>query len=196
VDYTKIYRADMATLLGPDENVFAVVPYRLAFGAEPPPATPEEAERRLGSLPRGLRRRVADLGTHERPPGNRTLLHRVLDFDWPWDRVDVDEKIGGTAVGGAPGSIGVRFADATRDRVGQFAVVTAQRLAVAHQQAKDRFALVAEAPRADVVSAVRRGRLLQRGRVVIAFADGSAIAVNTGILLTKQAKRLVAALYP
>jgi hypothetical protein len=196
MDYTKIYQADMAKLLGPGEGVLAVVPYRLAFGAEPPPRTPEEAEQRLSSLPRGVRRRVADRSTRERPPGRRTLLHRILDFDLPWNRIDTDEVIGGATVAGAPGSIGVRIAAATRDLVGQFGVVTGQRLVVVHRRAKDRFELVAEAPRAEVRSAARRGRLFQRGRVVIAFADGSSIAVNTGILLTGQARRLVAALSP
>ncbi len=196
MDYTKIYRADLAKLFGPGEDVFAVVPYRLAIGAEPPPRTSEEVERGLRPLPRGLRRRVADLSTRERQRGNRTLLHRILDFDWPWNRVDVDEKISGTAVTGAAGSVGVRIADATRDRIRQFGVVTERRFVVVHQQAAAKFELVTEVPRADMVSAVRRGRLFQRGRVVIAFADGSSIAVNTGILLTGQARRLVTALSP
>ncbi|HEU5156902.1 MAG TPA: hypothetical protein VFU43_07885 [Streptosporangiaceae bacterium] len=199
MDYTKIYQADIAALIGPDDQVFAVVPYRLAHGAERVERDADVIERRLRPLPRGLRRRAQDLGSRERRAdgaGNRSLLDRILDIDWPWNKIDWDEKFAGTSVAGRPGSLAVRLADGTRHGVALFGVVTARRFVIVRRIATDRFTLVAEAPRAEVVEARRRSRPFQRGRVVIGFADSSQLAVHTGILLSGQAKRLVAALSP
>jgi hypothetical protein len=199
MDYTKIYQADIAKLLGPDDQVLAVVPYRLAHGAERVERDQEVIERRLQPLPRGLRRRAQGLESRERRAdgaANRSLLDRILDIDWPWNKIDWDEKFAGTSVAGRPGTLAVRLADGTRHGVGQFGVVTTRRFVVVRRIATDRFTLVAEAPRSDVVQARRRSRPFQRGRVMIGFADGSRLAVDTGILLAGQAKRLVAALAP
>ena len=199
MDYTKIYHADITQLLGADDQVLAVVPYRLAHGAERLERDSEVIERRLRPLPRGLRRRAQELGSRERPAdgaASRSLLDRILDVDWPWNKIDWDDKLAGTSVAGRPGSLAVRLADGTRHGVRQFGVVTTRRFLVVRRIATDRFTLVAEAPRSDVVQARRRSRPFQRGRVVIGFADGSRLAVHTGILLAGQAKRLVAALSP
>jgi hypothetical protein len=196
MDYTKIYHADITKLLGPDEQMLAVVPIRLAHGAEHVERSPEVVERRLRPLPRGLRRRAQDLQSRGRRAENRSLLDRILDIDWPWNRIDWDDKLGGTSVVGPPGSLAVRLADAARHQVSQYGVVTTRRFAIVRRIAADRFTLVAEAPRDEVVQARRHGRPFQRGRVVIGFADGSRLAVETGILLTRQAGRLVAALSP
>jgi hypothetical protein len=198
MDYTKIYRTDIAELLGQEDQVFAVVPYRLAAGAERVERDPEVIERRLRPLPKALRRRAQAAATRERRAGgsSRSLFDRILDIDWPWNKVDWDEKLAGTSVAGRPGSLAVRLADGTRHGVSQFGVVTERRFVVVRRVATDRFTLVVEAPRGDVVQARRRARPLQRGRVVIGFTDGSQLAVDTGILLSGQAKRLVAALAP
>jgi hypothetical protein len=196
MDYTKIYYADITKLLGPADQVLTVVPYRLAHGAERVERTSEVIERRLRPLPRGLRRRAQELQSREPESGNRSLLDRILEIDWPWNRIDWDEKLGGTSVSGRPDSLAVRLADGTRHGVAQFGVVTARRFVVVRRIGTDRFTLVAEAPRSDVVDVRRRGRPFQRGRVVIGFADGSRLAVHTGILVTGQAKRLVATLSP
>jgi hypothetical protein len=196
MDYTKIYQADIATLLGPDDQVLAVVPYRPAPGAERVERTPDVVERRLRPLPRGVRRRAQEAHAEERRPDGRSLLDRLLDIDWPWNRLDWDEKLGGTSVAGAPGSLAVRLADSTRNGVAQYGVVTAQRFVVVRRVGTDRFTVVAEAPRGEVVYARRGGRLFQRGRVVIGFTDGSQLAVLTGIFVSGQAKRLAAALSP
>jgi hypothetical protein len=171
VDYTRIYRADVSELIGSADEVLAIVPYRSAYGTE-----------RFETEPR------------ERRSGSRSPLNRLLDIDWPWNRIDWDKVIGGVSVSGSPGSSAIRLADATSNDAGQFGVVTGQRLVVIRQVGGDRFELVAEAPRAEVVYARRKGRFLQRGRVVIGFADGSCMAVTTGILLTHHAKRLITAL--
>jgi hypothetical protein len=199
MDYTKIYQADIAKLLGPGDQVIAVVPYRLAHGAERVERDQEVIERRLRPLPRGLRRRAQDRGSRQRRAdgtAKRSLLDRILDINLPWNRVDWDEKFAGTSVAGRSGSLAVRLADGTRHGVSQFGVVTTRRFVVVRRIATDRFTLVAEAQRSDVVQARRRSRPFQRGRVVIGFADGSRLAVDTGILLAGQAKRLVAALAP
>jgi hypothetical protein len=196
MDYTKIYQADIAKLLGPEDPVLSVVPYRLAHGAERVERTPEVIERRLRPLPRGLRRRAQELQSRDRQSDSRSLLDRILDIDWPWNRLDWDEKLGGTSVAGQPGSLAIRLADGTRHGVALYGVVTARRFVVVRRIGTDRFTLVTETPRGAVVQVRRRGRLLQRGRVVIGFADGSLLAVQTGILLTGQAGRLVAALSP
>lgn len=199
MDYTKIYQADITQLLGPDDQILTVVPYRLAHGAERVERDAEVIERRLRPLPRGVRRRAQELGARDRRgdgTAQRSLLDRILDIDWPWNKIDWDEKFAGTSVAGRPGSLAVRLADGTRHGVGQFGVVTARRFVVVRRIATDRFTLVAEAPRNDVVQARRRSRPFQRGRVVIGFVDGSRLAVDTGILLAGQAKRLVAALAP
>jgi hypothetical protein len=197
MDYTKIYRADVAALLGPGDEVLAIVPYRLAPGAERIERTPQVIERRLEPLPRRLRRRAQDAHDRTRRPGDgRSPLDRILAIDWPWNRIDWDARLGGTSVAGGPGSHAVRIADATRDRAGHFGVVTAHRLVVVRRVGTDKFTMAAEAPRADVVYARRRGRLFQRGRVLIGFVDGSQLAVDTGILSARQAGRLVTALSP
>jgi hypothetical protein len=171
VDYTRIYRADVSELIGSADEVLAIVPCRSAFGTE-----------RLETEPREPR------------SGNRSTLGHLLDIDWPWNRIDWDKVIGGVSVSGSPGSWAIRLAHATANDSGQFAVVAGQRLVVIRQVGGDRFELVAEAPRTEVVYARRKGRFLQRGRVVIGFADGSSIAVTTGILFTHHAKRLATAL--
>jgi hypothetical protein len=171
VDYTRIYGADVSELIGSADEVLAIVPYRPAYGAE-----------RLEMEPRESR------------SGGRSPLDRLLDISWPWNRIDWDKVIGGVSVAGSPGSPAVRLANATENGVGQFGVVTGQRFLVVRHVGHDRFELVTETPRAEVVYARRKGRLLQRGRVVIGFAGGSSIAVNTGILFTHHAKRLTTAL--
>lgn len=178
MDYTRIFHADITELLGPDEPVLTVVPYRLAPGVE------------------RVERDVEAAATERRSTGDRSLLDRILDIDWPWNRIDWDEKLAGVTVTGRPGSLAVRLAEGTRHGVSQFGVVTARRFVVVRHVATDRFTLVVEAPRGDVMRATHRSRPLQRGRVVIGFADGSQLAVHTGILLGRQAKRLVAALSP
>jgi hypothetical protein len=195
MDYTRIYQADLVRLLDPQERVMAVVPCRLAYGAERLERRAEVPERRLGLVPEVLRRRVEQV--QRRRSGGRSLLDRIIDLlDWPWNGIDWDEVLGGVVVAGRPGSHAVRLAGAARDGVGLFGVVTPQRLAVVRRVATDRFELVVEAPRVEVVEVRQRGRPLHRGRVVIGFADGSRVAVNTGIVLTGQARRLVAALTP
>jgi hypothetical protein len=196
MDYTKIYQADIAKLLDPEDQVLRVVPYRLARGAErvQRECTPDVTGGRLSPSPPGPCPQTQESPSRERHSDNRSLLDRILDIDWPWNRIDWDEKFGGTSVAGRAGSLAVRIADGTRHGARQFGVVTARRFAVVRRIGTDRFTLVAEAPRKDVVHVQRRGRLLQRGRVVIGFADGSQLAVENGILRTGQAKRLVAAL--
>ncbi|HEX6470251.1 MAG TPA: hypothetical protein VF069_14230 [Streptosporangiaceae bacterium] len=196
MDYTKIYQADIATLLGKEDEVLAVVPYRSAPGAERVEATPQVVERRPGPQPRAPRRRGQEVHAEEGRSDGRSLLDRILDIDWPWNRLEWDEKLGGTSVAGAPGSLAVRLADSTRNGVAQYGVVTARRFVVVRRVGPDRFTLVAEAMRGDVVYARRRGRPFQRGRVVIGFTDGSQLAVLTGIFLSGQANRLAAALSP
>jgi hypothetical protein len=186
MDYTKIYRTDIATLLGPADQVLVIVPYQLAHGAERIEGPPEALESRLNPLARRLHRRA-----REPRPGGRSLLDRILDIDWPWNRVDMDEKLAGVAVVGSTGSHAVRIADATRRAGGLFTVVTEQRFIVVRRVGTDKFELVAEVPRAEAVFARRQGRLFQRGRVVVGFADGSRLAVHTGVLSAGQAKRLV-----
>jgi len=73
-------------------------------------------------------------------------------------------------------------------------VVTDRRLVFAEQSYRDNsFTEVTSIPRAAVLAARREGRFLQRGRVVMDFADLSRIALRTGILFTGAARRLVSA---
>lgn len=194
IDYTKAYHTDVAGLLGPGDQLLAIVPYRLAHGAEKLERTPEVVERRLRPLPRRLRHRAGDL--HAREHRDRSLLWRIIDPDWRWNRIDWDQVIGGTSVAGRFDSLAVGLYNATKQGVGQYGVVTAQRFTVLRKVGTDRFEPVTEVRRADVVYARRKGKLFQRGRVVIGFVDGSYIAVNSGILFTGQARRLVTALFP
>ena len=218
MDYTKIYSADITELLDDEDQVLAIVPYRIAHGAErverdqdpgqdagqasgqdrDQDGNQDVAEPRSGPQPPGERRHVQQPGpgSRERHPESPSPLDRLLDIDWPWNKIDWDDKLGGTSVAGRPGSLAVRLADGTRHGVSQFGVVTARRFVVVRRIATDRFTLVVEAPRGDVVRVRRRSRPFQRGRVVIDFTDGSQLAVHTGILLTAQANRLVAALSP
>jgi hypothetical protein len=197
IDYTKNYQAKIAGFLEPGDQVIVIVPYQLAHGAEKIAWTPEERERKLWYLPRRARQEMA--GT--RPPRgrDRSLLDRVLDMlspSWPWDDFDMEKAIWGATVAGRSDSPAGRLYIATKRGAEQFGVVTAQRFAVLKKVGMDGFELVAEARRAEVVSARRRGRPFQRGRVVIEFADGSHIAVLCGLFLTGQARRLVTALSP
>jgi len=196
MDYTNIYNGDVARLLGANDRVLAMVPCRLAHGAENVARTARVIERRLSPLPGVVRRGAVDRHKHRAPRRARSVLERIIDQDWPWSRVDVDEKISGTSLAGFSDSRAVQFADATRARTNLFALVTSHRFAIVRRTAGGDFEIVVEAPRAEVVSAVRRGRPLQRGRVVLGFADRSQVAFECGILLTGQARRLVASLMP
>jgi hypothetical protein len=198
IDYTKNYQAKIAGLLDPADQVIAIVPYHLAHGAEKIAWTPEELERKFWYLPRRARKELA--GTQPRRDRDRSLLDRVLDAlspSWPWDDFDLEKAIWGATVTGRSDSPAGRLYSATeKGSAERFGVVTAHRFAVLKKVGLDRFELVAEARRAEVVSVRRQGRPFQRGRVVIEFADGSHLAVLCGLLLTGQARRLVTALSP
>jgi hypothetical protein len=198
MDYTKIYRTDVAALLGPGEQVLAIVPYQHAPGAEQVQGPPEELERRLPPLARKAHRRVRERNARERRSARSSWPFRLLflDFDWPWNRTDVDEKLSGIAVAGTVGSHAVRIFDATKRVEGDYLVVTDQRFIVVHRVGTDRLEWIVDAARADIVFARRASRLFQRGRVIIGFADESKLAVLTGVIVAGQAKRLVTAFSP
>src|SRR5919198_3654167 len=146
MDYTKIYSADITELLDDEDQVLAIVPYRIAHGAErverdqdpgqdagqasgqdrDQDGNQDVAEPRSRPHPPGQRRHVQQPGpgSRERHPESPSPLDRLLDIDWPWNKIDWDDKLGGTSVAGRPGSLSLRRPDGPPPGVSQFGVVT------------------------------------------------------------------------
>ncbi len=130
----------------------------------------------------------------------RTGTTTGITFD-PINGLDVgswnaaaERMVGGVSLTGAPGSL----AHALMGAFGGFSgganhlILTGQRL-IAAELLTDRGRAVWQVDRRQLIGVVHQPRFLQRGRVVLGFADGSALAMMTGMFTSREAGRLVAA---
>lgn len=190
----------LLALLEPGEAVVAVLPQvdRALTGVErisepPPPAEPEG-------------RPLGPLGS---VAGAAVVVGAAALAPTGWGGGDLPLRLlGGTSVAGDRGSLAVRLFDALGAvRAARRAVVTDRRLLFVEERsatwAKDdsgtrvrsaHYLLTAAVPLSALVSARRRGRPGARGRVELHFRDGSMLALMTGVLSTRPARRLLAAL--
>ncbi|MET7419927.1 hypothetical protein [Dactylosporangium sp. NPDC005555] len=197
MDALKAHRAELEHLAG-DDVLLAAVHCQKAFGAERLQRSPREMEQLLAALPRGVRDAAAAAYRAEPEPSPEKAWERVVAVLVGADsviRLDVERAIGGSAVTGGDDSCAARLDRGIRDATMVHCVVTDRRLVLADMTDDLRgFRLRAEVPRGAVLRARREGRFLQRGRVVIDFADLSQLALLTGVFLTRRADELVAAL--
>lgn len=98
------------------------------------------------------------------------------------------------ATAGERGCCARRLCEALAAATMSYCVVTDSRVVFAEHAATGPFRELAVVPRDEVHRVRRAGRFLQRGRVVLEFADGSTLVLRTGMVLTGHARRLVAVL--
>lgn len=198
MDPVRLYAAELRAILAEDERLVAAVTCEQAFGSDRLERSPEEIDRLFRFLPGKVRREAVELLTGERPARDPRAWEKafglVVDaLGGDLVKGDPDEVIGGISAAGHVGSVAHRLAAALDGRT-TCCVVTDRRLVFAEQSYRDNsFTEVTSIPRAAVLAARREGRFLQRGRVVMDFADLSRIALRTGILFTGAARRLVSA---
>jgi hypothetical protein len=194
-----LYRAELDRLLD-GETPLAAISCQVAFGADRLERSPEELDRLVRLLPPGLRDRAATL-LHEAAPerdekGWQRALDKVVDA-LSGDLVDGDPErwIGGISASGPAGSWARHLSTVLDDAGLPYCVVTPSRVVFAdHDLKTSSFTELVSMPRGAILHARRAGRFLQRGRVVLDFADLSTLALATGILFTGPARRLVAVL--
>ncbi len=172
-------RDKITQLLGPAEQLLALTVFEVPDGKwrlEDPPDD-RSGMRKAGDAAIGT---AAFLVTGPEPPS-------------------LGKMLGGVSAAGHLGSWAHQVAAAQRRAGGlPYLVVTDKRLLlVSDDKSSDKaqgFAAFLDIPRDAVLNASRDGRPFARGRVVIAFTDGSMIALKLGSVLTGQADRLVNAL--
>ncbi|MEV0568446.1 hypothetical protein [Dactylosporangium sp. NPDC050588] len=197
MDALRLHRAELENLAG-GEEVRAAVHCRTAFGGERPRRSRQELEHLVADVPAEVRD-AAVAALRDAPDADpEQAWERVVAVLVGADsviRVDVDKAIGGYAVTGPDDSCAARLDRGIRDATMVHCVVTDRRLVLADMDDDLRgFRLRAAVPRTAVLRARRDGRFLQRGRVVVDFADLSQLALLTGVFGTGRADALVAAL--
>ncbi len=170
-DFRKLYGAELAAALRPDERLHAVGPYTEPLAGD---------ESRLGVAGPGPDRLILGF----------SFLHGLL-----WNHHRIDRALGGVCGVGGPDSIAVRLWRAAEDCPDNtYYAVTDQRLVLLAWRLPAEFRVVFEVPRSAVAGARRKGKPFQRGRVELRFTDGSMKAFTTGILRTTHARALLKAL--
>jgi len=198
----RIYHAELRALLVGDESLVAAELCQQAFGSDRQlERTPADLERAFRLPPAPIREQaVAALQSEPEPAkGWEKALERVLDAltgDLIKVDVDFDKVIGGVSAAGSAGSCASRLVAALESTYSStYCVVTDRRLIFAEQaKSLDSFTELVSLPRGAVLGARRRGRFLQRGRVVLEFVDLSQLALMPGILVTRAANRLITAI--
>jgi hypothetical protein len=192
INYLKLYGTDVAKALEQDERLIEMGLYR-----EPLLGDESRLERTTDELTGGPRGSVDDHGA----PG--TTDRFVQGFDPLRGGLQVnprriDRALGGVSGVGTAGSFACRLWWAARHHDGStYYAVTERRLLLlgTTRAGAGDYQILLAVPRAQVASAARRGKLLfQRGRVEVAFTDGSMKAWTTAMLSTGRARSLVAAL--
>jgi hypothetical protein len=201
MDPLRVYRDDLQQLVAPDETVRAASMCRAPLaGADRLHRTEEEWARQFTFIPRAQRAALAraKVELQANPPPPEKGWQRVLSVLSGGSSIvdgDPDSWLGGVAVAGAVGSCAALLHPHLGGGDSVYCVVTDRRLMlVAHGLQPMAFRPLAEVPLDAVARAQRRGRILQRGRVVIEFRDGSLLALFTGVFGTARANALVAAL--
>ena len=193
IDRLKLWEAEFRALLAPGESALMAIPCRVSFGTDRLERSPEEMERLFRFLPRRLQDEA--MTSLQGGPITRTgwqkVWEKVLDSaTGQMIDVDIDKLIGGVSATGHVGSWAHQLSSALGSRTA-YCVVSNRRLLFAEQKVNGPFAELASLPRQAVVRAHRAGKIMQRGRVLLDFADLSQLALMTGILSTGPADKLV-----
>jgi len=201
MDPLRIYRRDLQDLVGPDETVRAAAMCRAPLaGADRLQRTEEEWAEQFRFIPQRQRAALArskfELQRNPPPPERGwSRFWAVVTGGASIVRGDPDAWLGGVAVAGGIGSCAARLHPHLGGDDSVYCVVTDRRLLLAARGLTPvAFRLLAEVPVDAVSRARRRGRFLQRGRVMIEFHDGSVLGLFTGVFGTARADALVAAL--
>ena len=181
IDFLRVYGTEVGALLLPGETVLDLGPYR------EPPGDASRLERTPGESGAGIA--AADrlvTGFDPLAGGVQTDPRRI---DW---------FLAGSKGSGAPGSAAGQLWRAAAGRGETYFVAVTNRrlllLAARGVGAQRPFRIAWERPCSAIAGATRRGRLLQAGRVEVAFTDGSTKAWTTGIFSAARARTLIAAL--
>ncbi len=131
-----------------------------------------------------------DLGDPPSRADRDLLIDHLLGLPSPFWVERTDRLVTGVSLIGHRGCAAMRMRDAV---VGGFddLVPTDRRLLAVRIPAGAPAEIGWQAPRADVVGIHRRPRLLQAGRLMVAFTDGSIIALMAGLVRRAPARRLV-----
>jgi hypothetical protein len=201
MDPARIYRRDLQDLVGPDETVRAAAMCRATpGGSNQLERSMEDFEREYSLLPTQLRKKAAaaSFRTQSESPPREKWYWRVLGVLSGGDsivRADPDKLFGGVVARGAADSCAAHLNRHLHGDDSIYCVVTDRRLLLAARTlSTDAFRPLADVPVEAVTGARRHGWFLQRGRVVLNFADGSMLTVFTGIFGTARANTLVDAL--
>jgi hypothetical protein len=192
INYVKMYGADVAKVLKPDERLVDMGPYR-----EPLIGDESRLERTFDELSPRMREHVEKRGSL--PASDKF----VQGFDPLAGGLQVnpsriDRWLGGISGEGGVSSIAGQLWRAADKYDGDTSyAVTDQRLLLLGEAklGSGDYRIIFELPRTAVASAARKGKLLfQRGRVEVRFTDRSMKAWTPGMVFAARARSLVAAL--
>ncbi|WP_140400570.1 hypothetical protein [Gulosibacter sp. 10] len=121
---------------------------------------------------------------------------KVTELDPEDDRFEsiVQEQLDGGSYLGCTGCLAAGLRKALEVPTSEI-LVTDQRLIVVDVNGVDEAELEWEVDRTAILHVWRRSRFLEPGRVVIAFKDGSVLALHVGLLGGKSACKLVEAIH-
>lgn len=127
-----------------------------------------------------------------RPDLASTVVDHALGLPSAWAMEAADKVITGVSLVGGPGCL----ADSLRtalDRVGTDLIVTTERLLAVTGVGEGQPSVLWQVPRSQVLQVKRAPRFAQAGRVIIVFADASALAMMMGVVSARGARRFVEA---
>jgi len=161
-----IFAEQLAGLLEPGERAVALQPATYTAGDE-----------QLGEPP-------ADLAS--------TLVDTALGLPTDWSMRLASRVVAGVSIVGWPGcqALGLRTA---LDVAVADLLLTTHRLLVVEGVGTDQARITWAAPRTTVIRIERAPRFAQAGRIVLVFADSSALAVMAGVFTGGGARRFVEA---
>ena len=194
IDYLKLYGTNAAEVLDQGEQLLDMGLYR-----EPLIGDESKLGRTIDELSPRLRERVERRGGQTVTGSDRFVQgFDVLAGGLRVNPHRIDRIFGRISGVGGRDSVAGRMWRAGRNRVGgTYYAVTGHRLLLlgTDKVGLRVYRVLFDVPRAEVASAVRKGKILfQRGRVEIRFTDGSMLALTPGMVSTARARSLVAAL--
>ena len=166
-DYLKTYADGIAAVLGVGEEPLAMASASLTFGDN---RLEQHGERNAGEV--------------------------LAGGSSPANSIDWDKLLGRATAIGEAGSYAYRLFHELGG-AGKYCLVTDRRLLLLRSQREGgsfRFEPLLAIPRDSVAGARVQARGFSRGRVVVGFADGSAIALHTGMVERSRARQLAHAL--
>jgi hypothetical protein len=193
INYVKLYRADVASVLEPGEQLIDMGPYQ-----EPLIADGSRLERTVDEVSPRMRRAVE---RHRALPPSPDASAQGFDLlrGGPQAGPDrINRFVGGSCGEGAADSVAGRLWRAAERHDGaSYYAVTVRRLLLLAESLSDsvKYQILFDLPRSSVASAALSGKLFfPRGRVEVRFTDGSMKAWTAGTVFAARARSLVAAL--